>query len=305
MRHLEQETLDIHIRNMRPDDIPAAMQLKEWAGWNQVPADWEAYLLLEPRGCFVAEVEGKVVASTTNINYQRRFGWIGMVIVDPAWRRRGIATQMVHRAIAYLESVSCPCQKLDATEAGARVYETMGFTVEYQVERWLGRSARLAAESEGELAILSRDHLDSLERLDTDAFGALRRPLLEWYCSNTSPRFVLLDPSRDREPAGKSDTHLFRPQGYLVGRPGSKWWQMGPLVAEDAKAAERLMRRFLSALPEAPIIADVVAHHQEAVRLLEGFGFERQRVLQRMYRGENRWTGRPGPTFCLCGFEYG
>src|SRR5262249_49185807 len=126
----------IRIRKMRPDDTALGMRLKGEAGWNQCASDWKAYLQIEPDGCFIAELDGRAVGTATAIPYEDRLGWIGMVLVDTDARRKGVGTRLVAETIAYLESVACRCQKLDATEAGALVYEKMGFHIEYEVQRW-------------------------------------------------------------------------------------------------------------------------------------------------------------------------
>ena len=79
------------IRLMRVADIPAAMWLKEAAGWNQTEADWANVLAMEPEGCWVEELDGEVVGSTTAICYVQDLAWIGMVLVAPAFRGRGLA----------------------------------------------------------------------------------------------------------------------------------------------------------------------------------------------------------------------
>lgn len=283
----------IRIRKMTVGDIALGMRLKALAGWNQVHADWEAYLSLESDGCFVAEFDQRAVGTTTTIHYPPPLGWIGMVLVDPPARRRGIATRLVEQAITYLESVGAICQKLDASDAGARVYEAMGFTVEYEVQRWIGRgkgSTRAAAVSPALRPMTAADG-DHVVPVDTTAFGASRAKLLRWYCENDSCRFIFGDPDQ--------------PAGYVAGRSGSNARQLGPLVAEDAATAESLIHAFLHHLPEEPVIADVITRNREAVRLLEQFGFTRQRVLQRMFRGPNVAPGLPQRTFLLAGFEFG
>lgn len=283
----------LQIRKMKPEDIPLGMRLKEIAGWNQVRADWESFLLLEPDGCFVAEIEGVGAGTATTINYENRFGWIGMVIVDPEFRRRGIATRLVEHAIGCLESIDCGCQKLDATDAGALVYQNLGFTIEYDVQRWY-REPGPVTDRPLQIADIRpwvTTDLDRIRDRDTTAFGASRRRLLQWYSTNGSPAFI----------AGNSQ----HSRGYVVGRAGSRACQMGPLVAADAECAGALMSEFLSSLPEGPVIADIVADNAEAVRLLESLGFSCRRILKRMYRGENRWPGNPRQTFCLAGFEFG
>jgi hypothetical protein len=41
------------------------MRLKEGAGWNQAPEDWERFLAMSPTGCFAAERDGLVIGTAT------------------------------------------------------------------------------------------------------------------------------------------------------------------------------------------------------------------------------------------------
>ena len=70
------------------------MKLKEAAGWNQTEADWRRLIKLEPNGCFAAIENDRLVGTTTTTTYGDELAWIGMVLVDPQHRRRGIATQV-------------------------------------------------------------------------------------------------------------------------------------------------------------------------------------------------------------------
>jgi len=65
--------MDISLRMMTPDDIPAGLRLKEIAGWNQTRGDWERFLFASPQGCFVAEADGEVAGTAANISYEGRF----------------------------------------------------------------------------------------------------------------------------------------------------------------------------------------------------------------------------------------
>ena len=40
---------------MTTAEIPGGMRLKDLAGWNQIPADWERFLRASPEGCFFVE----------------------------------------------------------------------------------------------------------------------------------------------------------------------------------------------------------------------------------------------------------
>src|SRR3712207_5358548 len=98
------EEAQIKIRLLTENDVPAAMRLKELANWNQTERDWRRLLELEPHGCFAACIENRIVATTTTTTYGTDLAWIGMVLVDPQYRRRGIATRLMHTALDYLRA---------------------------------------------------------------------------------------------------------------------------------------------------------------------------------------------------------
>src|ERR1043165_10290372 len=93
----------IEIRLLFESDVPAAMRLKEAAGWNQTEDDWRRLLVLEPNGCFGVIKDGALVGTTTTTTYGNDLAWIGMVLVDPQQRRQGIAMQLMNVALDYLE----------------------------------------------------------------------------------------------------------------------------------------------------------------------------------------------------------
>ena len=282
---------DLQIRSMRSADVPAAMRLKEAAHWNQVAEDWNGFLEIEASGCFAGELDGEVVTTATNFNYENRFGWIGMILVDPIHRRKGIATRMMNQSISYLESLPCPCQKLDATDAGAKVYEKIGFVTEYQVERWTHPGRQQRDNSDAGLSDLTSQDLSAVEAWDRPIFGASRQRLLNWYVNNPAPSLLLGDPGN--------------PEGFLVGRPGSGAFQVGPMVAATSDAAARLLSGYLGRIGPRNLIADIHVQNPDARLLLEDLGFERSRVLQRMYRGQNDYPGTPEKVYLLAGFEFG
>lgn len=267
------------------------MRLKEAAHWNQIPDDWAGFMQMEPRGCFVGELDGRVVTTATNFSFENRFGWIGMILVDPAQRRKGIATKMMDRSISYLESLPCPCQRLDATDAGAKVYEKIGFLTEYQVERWTHTGFSRKTKVKAEVSELKLENLDEVAEWDAGVFGASRKRLLKWYIENSAPSLIAGEPGKRK--------------GFLVGRPGSGAFQVGPMSASNVDIAADLIESFLAHLPMQPMIADISLANRDSKPLLEDFGFQPSRVLQRMFRGSNQYPGDPGRAFLLAGFEFG
>jgi GNAT superfamily N-acetyltransferase len=254
------------IRLLTIADLPAAMRLKDLAGWNQTEDDWRRLLALEPEGCFAACEGGRVVGTATTTTYGADLAWIGMVLVDPEFRRRGIATRLMQECLGYLRG-RVATVKLDATPAGQPVYEALGFVEEGRLERWLGKVARSSA------CAPQTAHYTA----DLRAFGADRSRLLR-----------LLPPP------------LVIPGGYAFTRPGSRALYAGPIVAEDAAIAGRL----LDALPAGEYFIDLHTGFPGGQAVLAQRGFVRQRDLIRMRLGD-RGGGTSPLVLAIAGPEVG
>ena len=166
------------IRLLFESDIPAAMKLKDAAGWNQTEDDWRRLLILEPNGCFGAVKNGRLIGTTTTTTYKDDLAWIGMVLVDPLNRHQGIATRLMETALDYLKD-KVAIVKLDATSQGKPVYERFGFQVESMVERWTGLPAKSISYKTPSKGLDSEVRLELFE-LDQQAFFADRSKLITY-----------------------------------------------------------------------------------------------------------------------------
>jgi hypothetical protein len=59
--------MSVRFRRMTLADVPAAMRLKDLAGWNHTAADSERFLSASPEGCFAAEHQGRLIGTSTTI----------------------------------------------------------------------------------------------------------------------------------------------------------------------------------------------------------------------------------------------
>ncbi len=274
-------------RLMTAEDIPEGMRMKDVAGWNQTADDWMRFLTATPDGCFVAECDGQVVGTSTTIIYEGRFAWIGMVLVDAAYQGRGIGTALLECAIRELDSRNVPSMKLDATPQGKRLYKKLGFVSEYEIERWM-----LRHESAADLPGRGKVEVEDVLRLDREIFGADRRELLR-SLAETAPDFALA------ERQGEEIT------GYTFGRRGSRADHLGPWVARNEDAASRLLDAFLCRSGRDLIFVDCVQSNPWAIPLVKARGFEFSRLLTRMFRGPNKYAGRPELVCGVLGPEFG
>ena len=280
--------MDARVRTMTPDDVPHGMRLNSIVGWNQTRADWERFLSASPDGCFVAEDDGAVVGTSATIVYQGRVAWIGMVIVDPEHRSRGIGVALLERALAHLDARGVPCIKLDATPQGKPLYEKLGFASEYGIERWmLRREAHCGPGPPGDASAV-----EEVLRWDREVFGVDRSGLLRSLMAGAPELSVVL-----RGSAGIG--------GYALGRRGLRADHLGPWIAEDRGVAAALLDEFLVRSARELAFVDCVRPNPWGRALLEARGFEFSRPLTRMFRGRNEWPGRVDRQCAILGPEFG
>lgn len=257
----------VEIRLLFESDIPAAMRLKEAAGWNQTEADWRRLIKLEPNGCFAAIENDQLVGTTTITTYENDLAWIGMVLVDPQHRRRGIATRLIETALAYLEG-KVAVVKLDATAEGSSVYEKFGFKSESLVERWRGAVKSRSTERE-DTAI----NLEALLALDRRAFSADRSRLITSLIDDSQISPVLVT-----EESGSLI-------GYALARAGTKAAYIGPVVTTDTAHARNLLDRSLGQLSGSSVYMDFNNECGVSPSVLADRGFVKERDLIRMSYG--------------------
>jgi GNAT superfamily N-acetyltransferase len=281
----------MQLRTMTEADIPAGMRLKEISGWNQTSADWQRFLSASPQGCFVAEIDGAVRGTSATITYENRFAWIGMVLVDPDYRSRGIGTALLQRAIDHIDSIGVPCAKLDATPAGKPIYERLGFKSEFEIARWIlrrepGRPQHIAPET------MPSPLLERLLLADREAFGADRSALLR-SLHHVAPQFT------------DGLWNAGGIEGYCFARQGSFADHLGPWIAKDQATGAHLLDNFLARSVRDTIIVDCPSHNIAVKRALQSRGFVVSRPLTRMFRGDNQFPDRPDLLCGIMGPEFG
>lgn len=284
----------MHLRTMAEQDIAAGLRLNTLAGWNQSAADWLHFIRASPCGCFVAEADGHVVGTVATIAYENRFAWIGMVLVDPDYRRQGVGTRLLQKAIEYLDRANVACMKLDATSQGQPLYEKLGFVCEYEIERWILRRPSPAAvvHARTARAALTDGGLVSILTADREVFGADRGFLLrslfhEW------PEAALAVRAKDI------------PLGYSLGRRGLFADHLGPWMAQNREVADKLLQDFLAVSARETLIVDCLKANPYAAELLRATGFVFSRPLTRMVRGPNTFPGNPSLLCAILGPEFG
>lgn len=274
------------IRQLAPDDVAAMLRLVTLAGWNQTDRDIERLLALEPAGCFAACEGGQVVGTTTTTTYGTDLAWVGMVLVHPDFRRRGIATRLMETALDYLRGRGVRTIKLDATPDGRPVYERLGFEPENVLERWAGTGTPPVHHRRG----YPVGTWEQIAATDRAVFGADRSDLMQRIIADYGPPFV----------RGGRRTEI---GGYAFTRPGRTAAYIGPVIAENIGMVWSLLTAADADLR--PAIIDIDPAYSGAVEELHERGFIRQRELLRMRLGPPIHLGRSPRVFAIAGPEVG
>lgn len=232
--------------------------------------------------------EGRIVGTACAVDYGP-IAYIGLMAVDPARQRQGIARQLVAHVLDAVEARGCSIALLDATDKGAPLYKTFGF-----VEDGVARVLELAdgervERTPGALAIGPAEGLDEIVDLDARAFGASREKLLEELWKRYRASCLAA-----RGAAG-------RLKGYLFARNPV----LGPWVAKNPPAAEALLAAALrTPFTTVPQIM-VPRSNDAATELALRYGFVERRTLRHMRFGGPRSPGKPEMLYGQSSFAHG
>ena len=231
----------------RPD-VESALRLSTQAGWNQTAADWHRLLDLWPASCLAGRVGGRLVATATLAAYpgaspgRGRLGWVGMVLVDEAYRGRGYGTAILDASLDLGRGAGVPVVGLDATHLGRPLYVQRGLVDAAGIERWsIQRTPQSAPPRAPSLTrALTEADWPSLLMLDRTATGVDREPLLRHLVGEPGVRACVHSPLG--EPV----------EAFALLRPGRVAAHVGPVVATGRVAAEAVIDALLAELPQEP-----------------------------------------------------
>lgn len=286
------QSFDIIIRPMTLSDIDDAIKLSAEEGWNQTEKDWRLFIENPENICRVADCDNKVVGTTTVINYSNQTAWISMVLVDKAYRGHGISKLLlagILKDVAYCESV-----KLDATPAGQQVYKKFDFKDEYLISRMINLSM-MPLPGDDEVIVTEPVQTELVREIiacDAISFGANRKQLLEYLVREYPDKATMIRQNN-------------RVAGFAMGRKGSRYHHIGPVVASDTDDAKKLISGALQKLSGQPVVADVLYDKKELIEWLSSIGFTQQRQFIRMYKGENIRPGVVTNQYLIAGPEFG
>jgi GNAT superfamily N-acetyltransferase len=259
---------DLHIRNLRPDEIALAIDWAATEGWNPGLADAACFATVDPLGFFVGEVDDEPVATVSCVNYGTGFAFLGFYMVRADMRGRGYGLKVWNAAIAHARPRVIG---LDGVVAQQDNYRKSGFRLAYANIRYGGSVASMA-EPRADIVALDKVPFATIEADDATVFPAPRSAFLRAWIG--APGYV-----------GRALMRDGRLAGWGVIRPCRQGRKIGPLVADDRAAAEAILSALLASAGPGEIFLDVPAVNRDAVALAQALGLTPTFETARMYTG--------------------
>jgi ribosomal protein S18 acetylase RimI-like enzyme len=117
------------LRPMAAADLPAANDLAKAQGFRDRRRFYEFVMRVPTCQPLVGVADGRLVA-TGLATASGPVGWLGSIVVEAAYRRRGYGRTMTEELMRRLRGAGCETLSLEATDAGRPMYERMGFRIE-------------------------------------------------------------------------------------------------------------------------------------------------------------------------------
>jgi ribosomal protein S18 acetylase RimI-like enzyme len=278
----------VAIRTWKQADLDYITESIQREGWGHARRDVERCWSLEPKGCFVAESNSRLVGHVFSVLFGE-IGWIGLLIVNPEKRGRGVGTALMEAAINSLETRGARTIKLEAVPEAAPLYRRLGFSDVLDSLRFHGvpQGNRRKARRNETLPVTNEADIDEIAEFDARCFGANRLSVLR-SLHHDFPQYCFYA-------KGNQGT-----TGYIMARKTLDGLWLGPWVCIDSRVAELLFNRLLEAIEKETkdLRLGLPAVNASATRLVEKHGFRLVGKSIHMIRGDMK---NQGDVTCIYG----
>lgn len=283
------------IRHWKRADVDYVHESVSRERWGHTRRDVERCWKLEPNGCFIAEFQNRSVGHVLSICYGR-IGWIGLLIVNPESRRKGVGFILMETAVNYLKKVGAETIRLEAVQEAVPLYERVGFVKEFDSLRFC-RQHRLRKKPKfksGETCQVCDDDLANVARFDASYFGVNRLNVLQSLYRDY-PKTCLVARRRGSI------------VGYVMARRTLKGFWIGPWVCHNSATAQHLFNALEKTIGSdtSEMRVGLPSLNISGRRLLEKLGFELTGKSVHMVLGNRKNQGAVRHVYGIGGPEKG
>ncbi|MCS7113866.1 MAG: GNAT family N-acetyltransferase [Nitrososphaerota archaeon] len=260
------------VKAMSKEDIEFAVQITDTMDWNLTEKDFELMMSLEPEGCFILLHNSERIGVATTVSFGK-VGWIGNVIVDEKYRRKGAGGTLLRHAMAFLKSRGVETIGLYSYKEKVDFYTQLGFRSESEFTVLRGEAFSSIGE-EVKVPSLGDGTIQKIIDFDGFYFGASREKLLKKIV-NTKENLCYYYSEHE----GVS--------GYIMAKVYGRYVELGPLVCRRGRGdvAVALLKAVLNRLKDFEVSLCLPKREKNIVEMLLNAGFREEFPVVRMFSG--------------------
>lgn len=265
MEKNSEQTKGLVIRKMSREEAEFAVGMAAAEGWNPGIHDGELFYEADNEGFFIAELEGKPAGCASAVAYDDSFGFLGLYVVKPEFRKKDIGMKLTEKCLEYLGNRNIG---LDGVVENEKKYQkVMKFSSSYSNLRFEGRGG---GEIPDGLVKIQKVPFEKLLAYDRKMFPAPRPGFLKkWINQPDSYAFAALEKEVLK--------------GYGVIRKCRVGYKVGPLFADDQDTAEKIFRALRASVPEETVYLDVPEPNEKAMEIAKRYNMNVMFKTIRMY----------------------
>ena len=283
--------LEIRVERLRKEQIGNIVALSSYIGWDYNREEIETVF---NTGIVygVWNERKELIASAAIILYGEALASIGMVIVHPDYKGRGIGRVITNSC---MNSVSAQTPiMLIATDEGKPLYEKLGFRVVSYVSKYICNSYNAnhkCAENEEYMMVYKESDLEGIIKIDKGAFGTSRNEFLKQRIMQSEQCVVVKDTKENVVGYGIS---IQTPENKIIG----------PVVAKNNEMAMRIVHD-LARGHNGKLRMDVPEGKNDFMKELEIAGFKKVNTPPIMMKNSNRLLKRNGELYSIAAQIFG
>ena len=257
----------ITCRNATPQELSTVLNWAADEGWNPGLEDAEPFYAADADRFFVAVDDADVpVASISVVNHTPDFAFLGLYIVRPEYRGRGIGYRLWQHGLLHAGARTVG---LDGVEAQQQNYQASGFVHFGGTTRFTGT---VQGRNNPDIRMAGHQDTAALIALEAKASGVEKSAYLQsWFAGSTARTTIVF----------QGDNTL---KGFCTVRACRSGAKIGPLIAENATVARHLIEHAATVFA-GPLTLDVPGTAVGLTTLCQRLQFAAGFKTARMYRG--------------------
>ena len=272
------------------EEMDFIMNMAKEEGWNPGIYDKETFYAADPNGFFIAKKSNdQPIGCVSAVKYGNNYGFIGLYIVLPEYRKKGYGQQLREVTFNYLKGYTLGGDVVPTNQKAALRQNSK---YAYANKRFEGIAQKTNYNIPLQIKTLNQIPFKELLKYDTKIFGAARENFLsKWITQPESFSYTYLD--------NKGEIN-----GYGLLRKCYKGYKIGPLFAENIEIADSIYQSLMTNIIGESFYFDIPLINKEAVKIVERYNLKPVFDTARMYIGTPP-KANINHTFGITTFELG